>query len=66
MLNVAPRAGVDLREMNEVRRQLACHEREYDRTRSARQRVRVVWLMAEEIGVLAIAYKKLEAALHHS
>jgi len=63
MLDLAPLAGVDLRKMNEVRRRLALHEHEYDRTPVASRRRELVRLMDQEISVLAVAYKKLAAVV---
>jgi hypothetical protein len=63
MLNAAPRVGVDLSKMNEVRRRLARHEHEYDRTRMPARRTELVRLMEADVEILAAAYRKLEAAV---
>jgi hypothetical protein len=63
MLDAAPRAGVDLRDMSETRIRLEGHEHEYDRAREPWRRHELVKLMDEDIGVLAAGFKKLEAAV---
>jgi hypothetical protein len=63
LLNAAPRAGVDLDDLERIRRRLVAHEREYDRTRVPARRGEIVKLMDREIEILAGAYKKLEVAV---
>jgi len=62
MLAAAPSVGFDLYDLELVRRLLAVHEAEYTRTAKPSKRRELVRLMDEEIGTLASAYKKLEAA----
>ncbi len=62
MLDAAPRAGVSLDDLEHARRRLIGHEREYDRAGTSSKRADLVKRMAEDIGVLASGFKKLEAA----
>jgi hypothetical protein len=63
MIDAAPRAGVDLDDLERARRRLADHEREYDRTSEPSKRRALARLMDAEIGRLASAYKQLAAVL---
>jgi hypothetical protein len=63
MLAVAPFAGVDLDDLERLRRRLAFHDAEYDRKGGPSRRAELVRLMDEEMGKLASAYKKLELAV---
>jgi hypothetical protein len=62
MLAAAPIVGIDLYDLELVRRRLARHEANYNHTSRPSKRQELVRLMDEEIGTLASAYKKLEAA----
>jgi len=62
LLAAAPSVGVDLFDLERVRRRLVDHEAEYERTPEPLRRRKLVQLMDEEIGTLALAYKKLEGS----
>ena len=63
MLDAAPRAGVDLDNLERARRRLDDHAAEYERTRMPLRRREIVKLIGADVSVLATGYKKLEAAV---
>jgi hypothetical protein len=68
MLDAAPRAGVDLRAMNDARRRLNDHAAEYDRTRTSRawRRRELEKLIEADTELLVEGFKKLAAAVDRS
>jgi len=66
MLNMASHAGIDLDDLERVRRRLVRHEHEYDRSAEPLKRREVVRLIEADIEILAAGYKKLAAALDRS
>jgi hypothetical protein len=63
LLDVADVAGIDLDDLEQARRGLAHHEREYSRAGTPWKRREIVRRMDEDIGTLAAGFKRLAAAL---
>jgi hypothetical protein len=63
MLVAAPSVGIDLFDLECVRRRLAENETELLRTGSSRRRTTLESLIEADIEILITGYKKLEAAV---
>ena len=62
MLDLAPSFGIDLYDLELVRRRLVDHEAEHERSSGPSKRRGLEKLIEADIEILASAYKKLEAA----
>jgi hypothetical protein len=62
LLAAGPTAGVDLDELEQVRRQLVAHEREHDRLGPGHLRAELELAIEADIHVLCVAYLRLQAA----
>jgi hypothetical protein len=63
LLNVSGAVGVELFELEVVRRRLVDHGREYERIRVPLRRREIVKLIKADVSVFATGYKKLEPAV---
>lgn len=66
MFAAVPPVGIDLLDLELIRRRLAANETELLRTASSRRRTTLEKLVETDIEILIEGYKKLEAAVEHS
>jgi hypothetical protein len=63
MLAIAEYVGVDLDEMNDVRRRLAEHEAMFEATLASSRRAELAKLVALDVAELADAFKRMKRAV---